>query len=81
MIRPSEDLVIEISKMRGEPDWLTEWRIGAIHAWQKMTEPHWAEIDYAPIDYSTLNYYNRPAPIDNSDLRATYEKMGLPESE
>ena len=46
-----------------------------------MAEPHWAEIDYAPIDYDTLNYYNEQRPIDNSDLRETYEKMGLPENE
>lgn len=81
MTGPSENLVREISTSRGEPTWLTEWRISALRAWQKMNEPHWAEIDYTPIDYTTLNYYNRPKPIDNSDLRETYEKMGLPESE
>jgi Fe-S cluster assembly protein SufB len=46
-----------------------------------MREPHWAEIDYAPIDYSTLNYYNEQRPIDNSDLKETYDKMGLPDGE
>ena len=81
MIGPTEDLVREISTRRGEPEWLTEWRIAALHAWKKMTEPHWAEIDYAPIDYSALNYYNTPTPIDNSDLKSTYEKMGLPVGE
>ena len=81
MTGPTEKLVREISLARDEPGWLTEWRINALHLWQQMQEPHWAEINYAPIDYATLNYYNRPAPIDNSDLRATYEKMGLPESE
>ncbi len=46
-----------------------------------MQEPHWAEIDYSPIDYDSLNYYNEPAPVDNSDLGAIYDKMGLPENE
>ena len=46
-----------------------------------MTEPHWAEIDYAPINYDDLNYYNESKPVDNSDLRETYQKMGLPENE
>ena len=81
MTGPDENLVREISAMRGEPKWLTDWRIEALHIWQKMTEPHWAEIDYAPIDYATLNYYNKQKPIDNSDLKPTYEKMGLPENE
>ena len=81
MTGPSENLVREISELRGEPKWLTDWRITALHIWEKMTEPHWAEIDYAPIDYATLNYYNEQKPIDNSDLKSTYDKMGLPENE
>ncbi len=81
MTGPSENLVREISAARGEPEWLTDWRIAALHAWERMREPHWAEIDYAPIDYSTLNYYNEQRPIDNSDLKETYDKMGLPDGE
>ena len=77
----SENLIREISSARGEPAWLLDWRCAALVAWKKMTEPHWAEIDYAPIDYDALNYYNEPKPVDNSDLRATYEKMGLPDGE
>ena len=74
-------LICEISKQRNEPDWLLNWRIDAFNAWKKMSEPHWAEIDYDPIDYDSLNYYNETKPINNSELKATYEKMGLPESE
>jgi len=77
----SENTIITISQKRDEPSWLLDWRMAAFHAWQKMTEPHWAEIDYAPIDYDALDYYGTAAPIDNSDLKSTYEKMGLPESE
>ncbi len=81
MAKLSPNLVREISSQRGEPDWLLAWRLNALDAWKKMSEPHWAEIKYAPIDYDALNYYNEPAPIDNSDLKATYDKMGLSESE
>lgn len=81
MAKLTENLVREISSIRGEPTWLTDWRVAAFHAWTKMHEPHWAEFEYTPIDYDALNYYNEPTPIDNSDLRDTYDKMGLPESE
>lgn len=81
MAKLTENLVREISSIRGEPTWLTDWRMTAFRAWTKMHEPHWAEFEYAPIDYDALNYYNEPTPIDNSDLRDTYDKMGLPESE
>ena len=77
----NEKLVREISNLRGEPDWLLQWRIDAFNKWKKMKEPHWGEIDYDSIDYDALNYYNQQHQIDNSDLKKTYEKMGLPESE
>ncbi len=81
MPKLSRKIVIDISTRRGEPQWLTQWRLDAFDAWQKMQEPHWGEIDYAPIDYDGLNYYNEPQVIDNSDLKSTYDKMGLPEGE
>ena len=81
MPKLSEKLIKEISKQRQEPSWLLEWRLNAFQAWQKMTEPHWAEINYSPINYDDLNYYNEQKSINNEDLKATYEKMGLPESE
>ncbi len=81
MTRLSENLIREISAKRGEPDWLLQWRLGAYNTWKKMTEPHWGNIKYSPIDYDSLDYYNEPQPIDNSDLGAIYDKMGLPENE
>ena len=81
MPKLSEKLIKEISKQRQEPSWLLEWRLNAFQAWKKMTEPHWAEINYSPINYDDLNYYNEQKSINNEDLKATYEKMGLPESE
>ena len=81
MTKLNAKLIKNISEQRGEPDWLLEWRLVAFDAWKKMVEPHWAEIDYEPIDYDSLNYYNEQKQIDNSELKKTYEKMGLPESE
>ncbi len=77
----NQDLIQNISSLRKEPDWLLQWRLDAFEKWQKMKEPHWAEIDYEPIDYDSLNYYNKSQKIDNSELKETYEKMGLSESE
>ena len=81
MKKLSEQLIVEISKKREEPDWLLQWRLDAYRTWTKMSEPHWAEIEYTPIDYDSLNYYNEPKPVDNSDLSQIYDKMGLPENE
>lgn len=81
MAKLCKNLIQEISSLRNEPTWLLQWRLGAFNTWQHMPEPHWGTIDYAPINYDELNYYNEPIPIDNSDLESTYDKMGLPESE
>jgi Fe-S cluster assembly protein SufB len=81
MKKLSRDLVVEISKIRSEPDWLLQWRLSAFDAWVNMQEPHWAEIEYDPIDYDALDYYKEADPVDNSGLKGVYEKMGLPESE
>lgn len=81
MPKLSENLIREISKQRDEPQWLLDWRLDAYQAWKKMSEPHWAEITYSPIDYDSLDYYNEQKAIDNSDLESVYNKMGLPESE
>ncbi|MCL2748664.1 MAG: Fe-S cluster assembly protein SufB [Alphaproteobacteria bacterium] len=77
----SKQTILDISQKRSEPKWLTDWRLAAFAAWQKMKEPHWGEIDYDPIDYNSLNYYKESAPIDNSDLEKVYDAMGLPEIE
>ena len=74
-------LISKISTARHEPSWLTDWRLSAFDTWKKMVEPHWAEIDYNPIDYDSFDYYATTKPIDNSELADTYKKMGLPESE
>ena len=81
MKKLSPELVRDISLRRNEPQWLTDWRLAAFDLWQNMSEPHWAEIDYNPINYDSLNYYNAPSQIDNRDLKSTYDKMGLPENE
>lgn len=81
MTKLCENLIRQISATRNEPAWLLQWRIDAFHTWKKLSEPHWGDIDYQPINYDELNYYNEPAPIDNSDLASVYDKMGLPESE
>ena len=85
----NEDIVRLISAKKNEPEWLLEWRLKAYRGWLKMTEPHWANLTYAPIDYQALRYYSAPRttkPLGSLDevdpkLLETYEKLGIPLSE
>ena len=81
MTKLNKTLIRKISSMRNEPNWLLDWRLNAFEAWKKMNEPHWAEIDYDSINYDSLNYYNESKTLDNTELKKTYEKMGLPKAE
>ena len=71
MTKLNKKLICKISNTRNEPKWLLDWRLAAFEAWQKMSEPHWGEIDYDSIDYDSLNYYNESKILDNSELKKT----------
>ncbi len=82
-----EDTIAFISKKKGEPEWMLEWRLKAYHQWLKMTPPSWAHLDYPPIDYQAISYFSapkrpedRPQSLDEVDpkLLETYEKLGIP---
>jgi Fe-S cluster assembly protein SufB len=82
----SEDVIRFISAKKNEPEWMLAWRLDAYRRWLTMKEPHWARVDYAPIDYNDIYYYAAPkknqAPksldeVDPEILR-TYEKLGIP---
>lgn len=82
----NEDIIRLISRKKGEPDWLLDWRLKAYEFWQTMKEPFWAKLTYDKIDYQSLCYYSAPkqkaAPksLDevDSELLKTYEKLGIP---
>ena len=56
----NEDIVRFISAKKGEPEWLTEWRLEAYRRWLTMQEPKWANVKYPKIDFQELYYYSAP---------------------
>ncbi len=86
----NEDIVRAISLKKGEPEFMTEWRLKAYRYWagleQKQAEPTWANIKYPPIDYQGLSYYSAPKQkkelksLDEVDpeILSTYAKLGIP---
>src|SRR5207249_506482 len=56
----NEDTVRFISAKKQEPEWLLEWRLNAFRKWQTMTEPHWPNVKYDPIDYQSSIYFSAP---------------------
>jgi Fe-S cluster assembly protein SufB len=81
----NEDTIRFISAKKEEPEWMLEWRLRAFRQWQKMNEPHWANLKYPAIDYQDIIYYSapkqkeKPKSLDEIDpeLRKTFEKLGI----
>jgi Fe-S cluster assembly protein SufB len=81
----TEETIRLISAKKQEPDFLLQWRLKAYRRWLEMTEPHWSNVQYAPIDYQNIIYYSAPksakplASLDEVDpeLLRTYEKLGI----
>ncbi|MBW7887357.1 MAG: Fe-S cluster assembly protein SufB [Bacteroidetes bacterium] len=82
----TEDVIRTISHKKGEPEWMTEWRLRAYRAWLTMEEPHWwPNFKYPPIDYQAISYYAAPKAakkvesLDQVDpkILETYEKLGI----
>ncbi|MBK1623719.1 Fe-S cluster assembly protein SufB [Afifella marina] len=81
-----ESTVRFISAKKGEPEWMTEWRLEAYRRWLTMKEPSWARVKYPKIDYQDLYYYSAPKSMSgpnsldevDPEILATYEKLGIP---
>jgi len=82
----SEDVVRLISKKKGEPEWLLEFRLKAYRYWLTLEPPTWAHLTIPPIDYQAISYYaapkdsERPKSLDEVDpaLIDTFNRLGIP---
>ncbi|MFC6857787.1 Fe-S cluster assembly protein SufB [Zunongwangia atlantica] len=81
----NEDIVRAISKKKEEPEWMTEWRLEAYRAWEKMEEPEWANVNYQKPNFQNISYYSAPNKkpkydsLDEVDpeLLDTFKKLGI----
>ncbi|MBU8899061.1 Fe-S cluster assembly protein SufB [Corallococcus sp. H22C18031201] len=81
-----EDVIRQLSRKKGEPSFLLEWRLKSYRHWLTMKEPRWQAVRYAPIDYQAIRYYSAPkqkpkkGSLDEVDpeILRTYEKLGIP---
>ena len=82
----NEDVIRLISKKKGEPEWLLEFRLKAYRHWLTLKMPTWAHLDIPEIDYQAISYYaapkkkEGPKSLDEVDpeLLETFNKLGIP---
>ena len=80
----NENVLRFISAKKDEPEWMLDLRVKALRKWQTMREPHWAQLDYVPIDYQSISYFSAPKKAPNSldevdeKILEAYAKLGIP---
>jgi len=83
----SKDVVLEISRMKGEPEWMRDFRLRSLDIFLSKPMPTWGG-DLSHIDFDTLTYYAKPAERLGKTwdevpetIKQTFEKLGIPEAE
>ena len=83
----NEDTVREISKLKGEPEWMLEFRLKALKAFKVMPLPKFGP-DLSFIDYDSFTYFTRTAKKESQDwnevpetIKNTFDRLGIPEAE
>jgi len=85
--RISRDLIEEISRSKGEPEWMRLLRLKALETFEKLPAPNWLE-GVESVDLDEIAAYVRPK-VETAEswdqlpdwLRDAYAKLGLPEAE
>ncbi|TMD19352.1 MAG: Fe-S cluster assembly protein SufB [Chloroflexi bacterium] len=81
------DIVKEISFMKGEPEWMTKFRLRSLEIFRKKPMPTWG-ADLSVIDFENIFYYLKASDKQSksweelpADIKATYDRLGVPEAE
>ena len=80
-----EDVVRRISALKGEPEWLLEFRLKAYRHWLTLKAPTWGHVHVPEIDYQAISYYAAPRKLKKGgvedidpELKKTFDKLGIP---
>jgi len=77
--------VIEISKIKNEPDWMKKFRINAYEEFEKLQNPNFGPE--LKIDFDDITYYKKVGKSQNDwekvpkDIKETFNKLGIIEAE
>ena len=82
----NEDVVRLISAKKGEPSWLSDFRLRAFRHWQRCEQPVWGHVTLPPVDYQAISYYADPMAQSaakgkkeiDPELMKTFDKLGIP---
>lgn len=81
------EVVQQISAMKGEPQWMLDFRLKALDHFQKRPMPNWGG-DLSTLNLDDIYYYVKPAEAESRSwddvpetIKNTFDKLGIPEAE
>src|SRR3954447_2815061 len=80
------EIVSQISEMKGEPDWMHQFRLKALEIFFEKKMPKWGgDIS---LDFQDIYYYLKPADHQGKTwddvpegIKKTFDRLGIPEAE
>ncbi|HUG17729.1 MAG TPA: Fe-S cluster assembly protein SufB [Planctomycetaceae bacterium] len=82
-----EQIVRDISRMKKEPKWMTDFRVEAYHIFESKPLPQWGG-NLNDLDFQDIYYYMKASEGQEKswddvpeDIRKTYDRLGIPEAE
>lgn len=83
----NEDVILTISKIKQEPDWMLDLRLKSYRDFIEKPLPSWG-VDLSHIDFNQFTYYLRSnEKIEENwqdvpeTIRNTFQRIGIPEAE
>jgi Fe-S cluster assembly protein SufB len=83
----TRETVEEISKLKGEPEWMRQFRLRSYDTFVSKPVPNWGG-NLSNIDFQNIYYYAKAAEKQQKSwedvpesVRNTFEKLGIPEAE
>lgn len=82
-----EEVVRQISALKGEPQWMLDFRLKALAHFKIRAIPTWG-ADLSSLDLDNIYYYVRPAESQGKSwegvpdtIKKTFDRLGIPEAE
>ncbi len=83
----TEEVVREISKLKGEPDWMLNMRLKSLEMFQRSHDPRFGP-SLEEIDYDKVLAYAKPGAKKSvswedvpEEIKEAFDRLGIPEAE
>ena len=83
----TREVVQNISKMKGEPTWMLDFRLKALDHYLQRPMPNWGP-DLSDLDLDDIYYYVKPTDSQGGSwddvpdtIKNTFDRLGIPEAE